>query len=392
MSLQTKDSFCRAQIESIITIIPKEKMKILYLIGNGFDLHVGLKTAYPAFLKYYLAQPLPDAIDEVGQRFIMRLKNDIQNNIQLWSDLEFRYGKHMSQIGGMGKAVYTLQEELDIINDDIRENLSAYIAEQDRRSFFAENARKTFLDDVVKPYSHLRDFEITEINIHRSNSWRTTTDVVDFITYNYTRTLEHLIGKTPVITNGFEVHEPVHVHGYYDQRMIFGVNDASQIENDELKKLTYATDTLVKSDNNHSYGVSHTNNCDSLISNAQLICCYGLSFGETDRLWWRKVCEELMRRGDLIIILFSYEPNLPNFANNGHKLQNKMRQKRDEFLTKGGISDPEKRNLEQRIYVSINDIIFNLMVDDRTPMEQLIGKSAPGTVERFVENLEAMRK
>ena len=391
MRSQTKDSFLQAQIESIITIIPKEKMKILYLIGNGFDLHVGLKTAYQDFLKYYLAQPLPDTVDEVEQRFIKRLKSDIQDNIQLWSDLEFRYGKHMFQLGRMGTAVYTLQEELDIINDDLRKNLSAYIAEQDSRSFFAENARKTFFDDVVKPYIHLRDFEIAEINNYRSNSWRTTANVVDFITYNYTRTLEHLIGKTPVTTNSFEVHEPVHVHGYYDQRMILGVNDVSQIENDELKKLTYAKDTLVKSDNNHSYGVAHTNRCDSLIKNAQLICCYGLSFGETDKLWWRKVCEELRRRGDLLIILFSYESDLPNFANNGHKLQNKMRQRIDEFLTKGGISDPEKRNLEQRIYVSINDSIFNMMVDDRTPVEQLLGKSAPGTVERFVENIEAMR-
>lgn len=367
-------------------------MKILYLIGNGFDLHVGLKTAYPDFLKYYLAQPIPTDVDEVGQRYIKRLKADIQDNIRLWSDLELQYGKHMSNLGGMGKSVHSLQEELDIINDDIRENLAAYIAEEDKRGFFAENAKKKFYDDVVKPYSHLRDYESDEINNRKQSIWQGTANVVDFITFNYTRTIEHLIGKAPLMSNGFEVHEPVHVHGYHDQRMILGVNDPSQIENDELRKLPYATDTLVKSDNNHSYGVSHTNSCDSLIRNAQLICCYGLSFGDTDRLWWKKVCNELRRRGDLIIILFAYESKMPNYANNGHKLENKMRQIRDEFLTKGGISDPEKRNLAQRIFLSFNDPAFSILVDDRTPREQLIGKPALGTVKRFVEDVEALRK
>lgn len=367
-------------------------MKILYLIGNGFDLHVGLKTAYPDFLKYYLEQSIPSEVDEVGQRYIKRLKTDIKDNIHLWSDLELQYGKHMSKLGGMGKAVHALQEELDIINDDIRANLSAYIAEEDKRSFFAENARKTFLDDVANPYMHLRDYERNDINNRKSHNWQTTPNVIDFITFNYTRTLEHLLGKTPISTNGFEIHEPVHVHGYHDQRMILGVNDASQIENDELRKLMYATDTLVKSDNNHSYGVFHTNKCYSLINEAQLICCYGLSYGDTDKKWWKKVCEELKKRGDVIIVLFAYESNMPNYANNGHKLEYRMRQKRDEFLTKGDMIDPVKRDLAQRIFVSFNDPIFNIQIDDRSPMEKLMGKSAPGTVERFIENTDALNQ
>ena len=66
--------------------------------------------------------------------------------------------------------------------------------------------------------------------------------------------------------------------------------------------------------------------------------------------------------------------------------------KRDELLTQGGISDPDKRNLAQRIFVTFNDSCFNVQVDDRTPMEQLMGKSAPGTVERFVEDAETIKK
>ena len=351
-------------------------MKILYLIGNGFDLHVGLKTAYMDFLKYYLNQPISDKIDLVGKRYINRLKLDIKDNIQLWSDLELQYGKHMSKLGGMGKAIHTIEEELDIINDDIREKLSLYIAGEEKRAIFAEDAKKSFIDDVVKPYTHLRDYERNEIDYRKSNSWHTTSNVVDFITFNYTRTLEHLLGKTPSTANGFEIHEPIHVHGYHDKRMILGVNDASQIDNDELRQLTYATDTLVKTNNNHSYGIAHTNKCDTLIKNAQIICCYGLSFGETDKLWWEKVCDQLKRRGDLYIILFAYEHNMPDYANGGHKLEYKMRQKRDDFLTKGGIKDSDKTNLATRIFVTFNDPCFNVHVLERSTMGQLMAPRA----------------
>lgn len=366
-------------------------MNILYLIGNGFDLNVGLKTSYPDFLNYYLVQPVPDGLDEVGQRYIKRLKADIQSDISLWSDLELQFGKHMAKLGSMGKSVHTLQEELDIINDDLREKLSEYIATEDKRCTFAENAKKLFLDKVAKPYTHLRDYERTDIQNRKTNNWQTTANVVNFITFNYTRTLEKLIGKTPVNTNGFELHEPIHVHGYYDQRMILGVNDASQIENEELRKLTYATDTLVKSANNHSYGIAHTDTCNSLISHAQLICCYGLSFGETDKMWWKKVCNELKKRGDVVVILFAHESKMANYANNGHKLQYKMNVKKDEFLSRGGVPDSERQNMAQRIYVSFNDPIFNIQIDDRSPMEQLMGKSVPGTVERFAEDAESIR-
>lgn len=146
--------------------------------------------------------------------------------------------------------------------------------------------------------------------------------------------------------------------------MILGVNDASQINNEDLSKLLYANDTLVKSECNHSYGDSHTNKANNLIKEAQLICCYGLSFGETDRLWWKKVCELLKNKADLVIILFSYFNNIPDFSNSGPKLQEIMRQIKDLFLSKSEIEKSMRSILAKRIYVSINAPIFNFKIDN----------------------------
>lgn len=357
-------------------------MKILFLIGNGFDLHVGLKTAFPDFLKYYLGQPEPVSVDEVGKRYIKRLKEDIRENIELWSDLEVQFGRHTARFGSMGSTVHSLQEELDIVNDDIREKLSAYIAEQDKRSYFAHNAKDVLLRDIVMPEQSLRDFERRMVKHHREKLWHTTPKVVDIITFNYTYTLEHLLGEVPLQTSGFEIHSPVHVHGYYDNRMILGLNDASQIDNEELRKLTDATDVLVKADCNHSYGVGHTDTCNSLIDNAQLICCYGLSFGDTDKMWWQRICSNLARRGEVIVILFSYVPDMPNYANNGPKRQRKMRQVVDMFLTQGGFDELIRQRLMSRVLVSLNDPIFNIQIDDKTPIEQLMSNPVFGKIER----------
>lgn len=339
-------------------------MKILYLIGNGFDINVGLNTSYQDFLKFYLEQPAPKELDEVGVRFINRLKEEMQSDIQLWSDLELQYGKHMARLGHMGSAVHPINDEFDIINDDIRDNLSKYIATQEKRLFFTEDAKKRFLADLADPEAFFRDYEKNEVDNRRKNFWYSTGKVIDIITFNYTRTIETLLGKTPAQSSGFEVNAPIHVHGYYDSRMIMGVNDASQIDNEELRNNTYITDALVKSKNNHAYGISHTNKCNQLIKNAQLICIYGLSFGETDKMWWQKICKELKGRTDLLVLVHWYVKDLPDYSNSGHKLQYLMNQTADKLLSLGGIAENERSNLLNRIYVTINSPKFNFKIEE----------------------------
>lgn len=339
-------------------------MRLLYLIGNGFDINVGLKTAYTDFLESYKEQPTSENLDEVGKRYIKRLKQDIQNNINLWSDFEIQFGKHMSKLGGMGSGIHSLQEEFDIINDDIRENLTHYIADEDKRISFPVNAPQKFLTDVLIPEQHLRDFEKSEID-YKKNNGNTTANVIDFISFNYTRTIEKLLNNNAVVqSKEFKVNGPVHVHGYYDNRMILGVNDISQIDNEKLRKDNYFIDALVKPNSNRVYGVNHTNQCIKLIENAHLICCYGLSFGDSDKIWWEKVCQQLKNRQDLIVIIFLYVPNMPDYSNSGHKLQNERRKVITKFLNQGGLRESEQSTIENRIYVSINAPIFKIHIDD----------------------------
>jgi hypothetical protein len=338
-------------------------MRILYLIGNGFDLNVGLKTSYPSFLDYYMKQPLPPEIDEFGQECIVRLKDSIKNNISLWSDLELQFGKFTSKLGIANTSEHTVLDELDFISDDLRENLSRYIAGEDNKIVFSEESKQKFIECISKPEDYFRDYEKDAVKKLKRRVGQTTPNEIDFVSFNYTRTIENLIGDKKVIISGIGVNLPVHVHGYYDERMIFGVNDESQIDNEVLRNDEDAKEVLIKSQNNHTYAVGHTNKVQELINSAQLICVYGLSLGETDKYWWQQICTQLQQRNDLIVLLFWHFDRVGDYSNSGPKLNREKRKIVKRLLGFGRIDSVNKNN-EERVFVSINAPIFDFLVEN----------------------------
>ena len=61
-------------------------MNITYIIGNGFDFNLGLKTSYKSFLDYYLKR-------DSGDRIIELFKDSIKQCNDLWSDVEIALGQ-----------------------------------------------------------------------------------------------------------------------------------------------------------------------------------------------------------------------------------------------------------------------------------------------------------
>lgn len=68
---------------------PKKPRKVLYLVGNGFDIQQGLNTRYVDMFNYFLLKE-PNS----NNFFIQKYKNDLLNNqhIELWSDFERSIG------------------------------------------------------------------------------------------------------------------------------------------------------------------------------------------------------------------------------------------------------------------------------------------------------------
>ncbi|MBK6979245.1 MAG: hypothetical protein IPH28_20900 [Cytophagaceae bacterium] len=102
-------------------------MKILYLIGNGFDLNLNLKTKFVHFLKYYCRLKKSDTT----------LVNNIEKDILLWSDLEI----------SLGEFTYKINSSEDFINiyNNLQESLSVYLSNLDAKFDFNNfNSEKFF--------------------------------------------------------------------------------------------------------------------------------------------------------------------------------------------------------------------------------------------------------
>ncbi len=68
-------------------------MNVLYIIGNGLDISLGMKTDYQSFYDYYSALETKDAD-------INNLKANIEaGRYQTWADLEAGLGDYTKYLG-----------------------------------------------------------------------------------------------------------------------------------------------------------------------------------------------------------------------------------------------------------------------------------------------------
>src|SRR4030042_7161128 len=96
-------------------------MNILFLIGNGFDLNLGLKTSYGDFYKYYIKVKSQSSA-------INQLKNEISGDLKHWSDLEIALGKYTENFKSVS--------EFDEVFDDLGDRLADDLEQEEKRFDF----------------------------------------------------------------------------------------------------------------------------------------------------------------------------------------------------------------------------------------------------------------
>ena len=79
-------------------------MNITFLIGNGFDIKLGLKTRYTDFYPVYIASNKDKDINDSAKRFA----DLIDSNYETWADFEMAFAK---------KAFGTKNDVCDILYD-----------------------------------------------------------------------------------------------------------------------------------------------------------------------------------------------------------------------------------------------------------------------------------
>jgi hypothetical protein len=324
-------------------------MNIVYIIGNGFDLNLGMKTRYTDFYEYY-------KLIKSDKSSIKQLKNEILNNYQTWSDLELAIGNYTQKLNST--------EEFDEVFEDILDKLSEYLEKEENSFDLNVIDKQLFYHYLSYPEKYLLKADEIKIKnfkeLEYKGNWK-----IDIITLNYTRIIDNLIDfksqsiNIGNINNQYNIYlrSLQHLHGYLDDRMIMGVNDISQIKNSEFHKNDDVLNALIKSNCNKVSKHTIDDLCKSQIQSANLICIFGSSIGDTDNIWWEIIGEQLKKGSKLII--FEKGENISKKLE--YKKDRRVQKIKKVFLSKTKLSETEKIDIIQNIYVGVNTDMFKLV-------------------------------
>lgn len=342
-------------------------MNITFLIGNGFDLGLGVRSKFRNFFPEYVKKSKNKKDD------IKQLSEQIGSDYDTWSDFEIQMGRYTANFDKDNKHLYTKQ-----FRDFQTEFVNYLKGEEEKLSFDeSEKIAQMMINALTNFYSrlNLKDGSYNTINNRMINT-SSNERIYNFITFNYTYTLENCLKTIPegivksrrkngsVITD--KVGKIVHVHGTIDNAPIMGVNDASQIANKELAKDERFIRYLVKPTLNMLHRTNQDSDASSIISSSDIICIYGMALGATDKGWWEKVLSWLKSGYESQLVIFDYDPNFSESS------QFDWIDKEDSILDKlsqyvqGTQIDVEK--LRPKIHVAVHKNIFemNLRREDTT--------------------------
>ena len=187
--------------------------------------------------------------------------------------------------------------------------------------------------------------------------------MIDIFTFNYTKTIEKIIGNKKNINLGNHpngrytatLRAVEHIHGYVDKRMVLGVNDVSQLKNKEFHTNIDVLEAIVKEKCNKAYRHTIDTQFATRIKQANLICIFGSSIGDTDNMWWEIIGQRLINQIPIIIFTKGEEVISERIGYKNNRTERKMRKY---FLKKTNLTDEQKEQFGQNIYVVLDSPIF----------------------------------
>lgn len=312
-------------------------MNITFLIGNGFDLNLGLKTKYTDFLKVY--KPILQEDVDCVEYF----KNQILKNESLWANVESSFGMVTAQF----KEDNHTAEEYCICHESFCLKLADYLLAQEQQLNYTDlNSYlvKGFSKAILNYKKGFRELEQNQLVSAENNIGGGL--IFNFINFNYTQTLDmcvsavreksNILGKRThnrtTVDNHIE--KVLHVHGTVHRDMVLGVNDISQISDSSLFD-GYDDEfinEIIKQKTNEINEENMDQKVFELLKSSDLIYIYGMSTGATDKLWWERICELMNQKKDLHLIIHKFDAPEDGLIRRSFRVFIKKSKKRFYFL------------------------------------------------------------
>jgi len=325
-------------------------MNVLYILGNGFDKAQGMATSYPEFYKY-----LTENI-KGGSPLLEKMKSAITENTILWSNMESGLGEFTSATNNA--------EEFDDFYFELSEHLQNYLQKENEKFSPTNDLKTKFQTDFTTVSKYLGALDKTRFDGFLG-AVSTSSKDINVITLNYTNTLEKILGLNAGVTSkafsiSTNLRNIIHVHGQLGESIIIGVNDETQMDNEDFRDNDDIKDCMIKLQSNRIMKETRHIQCENLIANANIIVLMGVSLGETDLYWWELIGKNLINRKNLALIQHIYNPGaiLPTQMQKRGRLE---RSQQNLIMQKMGIKEENWTDeLRERLFFTVNAPIFKI--------------------------------
>lgn len=352
-------------------------MKFTYLIGNGFDLNIGLKTSFMNFFDVYCNKR------EQDNEAIEKFKKEICKNTFMWSDFETQMGKYAHEVEPLG--ALSVQDYFKCM-EDFRNKLVTYLWQEEGRidSFVFRNKCDTVCHRAIEyPFQYMRPSQRVSLQNYFSK-YNAESIEYNFIIFNYTHTFEEFLSPLGYNVIGENDNGPqhwidsdedsvvldkigkvIHVHGELGNAILLGVNDEQQVNNLDIIRDDEFWYNYIKPIANEAMGEQQAEISKQVIKESDIIFIYGMSIGQTDKIWWQTIMKWLGDENEFrkhFLVVFSYDPTLSRNSPldniwNQKQIENKL------FSFAMDTIKTKKENISKRIFCSLNSDIFKLDFD-----------------------------
>lgn len=285
---------------------------------------------------------------------------------ELWSDAEKAMGVYLGRYS---------DSNIETYNERIRDfeySIVKYLKRQQERCSYSDSNKiaTRFKNFLFKSFDDALTYRRSNLDVNQkaSNYYR-------FISFNYTNSLEEI--KKCCVSEDSTIRRRtlqgstytdswgaiIHVHGTLNTQIIMGVNDENQLDLSGGTTLTEALRwELIKPALNLDSGSNFDFPAKKAISDSDIIAIYGVSYGDTDTLWWEELVNWLRQNsGHKLVAFIRDKPNqfVPEL---GWTELIYEKNKRREILRKLRVeeSSPDFEALIEQIYIVLNTTRLNL--------------------------------
>ncbi|MBO6115159.1 MAG: hypothetical protein J6P57_08895, partial [Lachnospiraceae bacterium] len=147
-----------------------------------------------------------------------------------------------------------------------------------------------------------------------------------------------------------------HPHGDISGNIIFGVDNDEQIGEINIFNNCHMAlkNQLIKNEMDALIGENIDKNAFRELKQSSLIYLYGLSIGETDTTWWKRIID-LMYGSDLILIIHSHKM-MVNKIKSPAKRKIEKDKIINEFMKYSEYKEADNEVIKSRIYIDDTDI------------------------------------